>query len=131
MFTRILVAALLGALSLGFAPMPFPKVKKKTGLTPEEIARRFNGTYRVVSYDMGNNGRIRGGLAIRNLFTEVVITYGTWTQTRDLGGRKIQQQYQMKIDASLPIPAVTQTYTGAMEPTFTGLIQHQGPQVIV
>jgi hypothetical protein len=75
MIARTLALMILAGLGTTWAaPMPFiPKIKKRTGLTPEEIAKSFQGTYRVVSYEYGSNAKFRGGLVARSVWSEVVI----------------------------------------------------------
>ncbi len=133
MFARTLAVALVAIGTVWAAPMPFiPKVKKQTGPTPEDIVRSFNGTYRVVSYDYGNAAKLRGlAVARAAIWSEVVIKDGTWTQIRDIGGRKLNTTYALKIDATKPVPAITLTFTGNPDPTFFGIGQVQGNQLTV
>jgi hypothetical protein len=137
MFMRFLAVAVLATMSLGFAPLPFPKTKKKTGGSPEEIIKSFNGTYRVVSYEYGNNLK-RGGIAIGGIggraavtYTEVTIKDGVWTQTRDLGGRKYSNTYQIKIDPKKIVSGITLTYAGSPAPTYFGVAHKVGGRVTV
>lgn len=126
MLTRILVAAMLAGLSLGFAPMPFPRPKKKGAPTPEELAARFQGTWKVTSYEMGG----RAGLGRAIAYTEVQIKDGTWTQVRDIGGRKITQQYQLKLDTTKPVPEMSLGYAGGRDATFVGFMAVSGDQQV-
>ncbi|MBY0230260.1 MAG: hypothetical protein K2W96_13335 [Gemmataceae bacterium] len=126
MLTRTLAALVLAGLSLGFAPMPFPRPKKKGPATPEEIAARFQGTWKVSSYEYGNRG-LGGRVAIP--YTEVVIKGDDWTQVRDLRGRKISQAYKISIDASKPVPTMTLGYSagrGAVSPMYSGVMIFTG-----
>src|SRR5262245_44199172 len=124
MFMRFLAVAALATFSLGFAPLPFPTTQKKTGDTSDELIKRSNGTYRVVSYEYGNNAKLRGvavgGIAGRAAitYTEVTIKDGTWTQSRDIGGRKSSNTYQIKIDPKKVVSGITLTYAGSTTPTF-------------
>ena len=134
MIARTLAIALLAALGTAWAaPMPFiPKVKKHTGLTPAEIAKSFHGTYRVVSYEYGNAARLRAGRAIARaaVWSEVVIKDGSWTQIRDIGGRKLETTYALKIDATKPVPTFTLTYTGNPDPTLLAFLRLDFSQLL-
>jgi hypothetical protein len=136
MLTRFLAVALLATMSFGFAPLPFPKTKKKTGDSPEEIIKSFNGAYRVISYEYGNNFK-RGGIAIGGAvartvtYTEVTIKDGVWTQSRDIGGRKYSNTYQIKIDPKKVVSGITLTYAGNTTPTFFGVAHKMGGRVTI
>lgn len=138
MLMRMLAVVLLAGLSLGFAPLPFPKEKKKTGLTPEEIVKSYNGTYRVVSYEYGNAARLRGiAIARATPYTEVTIKDGMWTQVRELNGgraglaRRYSNNYQIKIDPKKVVSGMTLTYSGNTAPSYFGVIHKVGGRVTV
>lgn len=133
MSLRSLSICLILAVACQAAPAPFvPKAKKHTGPSPEDVARSLNGTYRVVSYEYGNAARIRGVAVARAVvWSEVVIKDGTWTQVRDIGGRKLSTSYSLKIDATKPFPVLTMTLNGNPDPTFVGVAQAQGGQTVV
>lgn len=125
MIMRFLAVAVLASLSLGFAPVPFPKVKKQTGPTAEELLKSINGTYRVVSYEYGNNLAARGiAVARATPFTEVEIKDGTWTQIRDLNGKRYNTTMQLKLEPKPIVSELTLGYNGNPVPTFTGVMHN-------
>jgi hypothetical protein len=131
MFMRFLAVAVLATMSLGFAPLPFPKTKKKTGDSPEEIIKSFNGTYRVISYEYGSNAKLRGLVARPIAYTEVTIKDGVWKQSREISGRKYWTEYQIKIDPKKIVSGITLTYAGNTAPTFFGVAHKMGGRVTV
>lgn len=129
MFTRLLAVALLATISLGFAPIPFPKVRKKTGPTPEEIVKSHNGTYRVVSYEYGNGAF--GGVGPGVNYTSVTIKDGMWSQVQSIGGRSYTSTYQLKIDPKNVVSGLTLGYQGTPAPTFFGVVHKMNGKLTI
>jgi len=134
LFTRNLALMLLAGLGTAVAaPKPFvAKPRNYAPATAAELAKRLNGTYRVVSYEYGNGGGVRGiAVGRATVWSGVVIRDGSWTQAREIGARKYETKFDLKVDASKSVPSLTLTYTGNPVPTFTGVAAAQGNQIVV